>query len=190
VKPVSELIRFVLAPDGTVVPDLRRRLPGRGVWVTARRDVVAEAERKRVFARGFKGEAKVEPGLADRVEKLTRDAALGALGLARKAGAVVTGFSKVEAAIGKREAAALIEATDGAPEGARKLAQAVRRTYIGENAVPVIRIFPSAELDLALGGANVIHAALLAGRAGEGFLSRAAALAAYLGASEGLSDRN
>ena len=84
--PVDALIRFVVAPDGTVVPDLRRRLPGRGVWVTADADHVAKAERKGLLARAFDGPARVEPGLAERVEKLLLAAAIGALSLARKAG--------------------------------------------------------------------------------------------------------
>ncbi|HET7717906.1 MAG TPA: DUF448 domain-containing protein [Bauldia sp.] len=84
--PAERLIRFVAAPDGTVVPDLRRRLPGRGVWVSADAEHIRTAERKRLFARGLGEEVKVEPGLADRVAALLKESALSALSLARKAG--------------------------------------------------------------------------------------------------------
>ena len=95
--PVDTLIRFVVAPDGAVVPDFRRRLPGRGIWVTARADHVETAERRRLFARVHGGPVNIEPGLANRVEQGLASAALAALSLARKGGTVVSGFAKVEA---------------------------------------------------------------------------------------------
>ena len=99
VRPEAELIRFVAAPDGSVVADIRARLPGRGVWVGRDRKAVAEAVRKNVFARSLKAPVKPAADLADQVAARLREAALGRLGLARKAGAVVAGFAKVEAAI-------------------------------------------------------------------------------------------
>lgn len=170
-KPVDALIRFVVAPDGTVVPDLRRRLPGRGVWVTADADHVARAEAKGRLARAFEGPARVEPGLADRVDRLLMDAALGALSLARKAGSLVSGFAKVEAAIGRDDVAALIHAADASDDGVGKLDQAARRRH-GEKAPPSVRIFTSGQLNLAFARTNVIHAALLAGPASENLLAR------------------
>src|SRR5579871_5287276 len=95
VRPVGALIRFVIGPDGAVVPDLKRRLPGRGVWVTARRQAVAEAVRRRLFGRGLKAEVRVSPELPDAVERLLEQSALNALSIARKAGLVVHGFAKV-----------------------------------------------------------------------------------------------
>lgn len=181
VRPVEDLVRFVLDPEGRVVPDLKRTLPGRGVWVTATREAVATAERKRLFGRGFKAEAVVEPGLADRVEALMRRAALQSLSLARKAGLVTTGFMKVEAAIGAERLAALVEAADGADDGKRKVRAAVMRRFGDAGAVPVIAAFDSTEIGLALGQTNVIHAAVLAGRAGDGFVARAGALARFRG---------
>src|SRR5579864_2722478 len=86
VRPVDELIRFVVGPDGAVVPDLKRRLPGRGVWVTARRHLVAEAVGRRQFARAFKAEVRVSPELPDEVEQLLVQSALNALSIAYKAG--------------------------------------------------------------------------------------------------------
>jgi predicted RNA-binding protein YlxR (DUF448 family) len=187
--PVERLIRFVAAPDGAVVPDLRRKLPGRGVWVTADAEHVRTAERKRLFDRGFGEEVRVEPGLADRVAGLLREAALSALSLARKAGALVTGFAKVESALASGEVVALIHAAEAGGDGIAKLESAARRRF-GEAAadLPVIRIFEGGELDLAIGRTNVIHAALLAGPAGDNALSRVRALADFLGGDKGVGD--
>ena len=185
--PAERLMRFVTAPDGAVVADLRRRLPGRGVWVTADAEHVRAAERKRLFGRGFREEVRVEPGLADRVAALLRDAALSALSLARKAGSLVTGFAKVESALGEGKVVALIHAAEAGADGVSKIEAAARRR-LGAAAVdlPVIRIFEGGELDLAIGRANVIHAALLAGPAGNNVLNRVRALADYLGGDKGV----
>ena len=174
VQPVGSLIRFVLGPDGQVVPDLKRVLPGRGVWVTATRESVAAAERnrKKVFGRGFKSEALVEPGLADRVDALLERAALQALSMTRKAGELVTGFAKVEAALRRDAVVGLIHASDAAGDGVRKLAAVATGREELANGCQIVRLFDSTQLDLALGRSNVIHAALLAGHASENFLAR------------------
>jgi ribosomal protein L7Ae-like RNA K-turn-binding protein len=112
------------------------------------------------------------------VDRLMLRAALGALSIAHKAGEVVAGTGKVEDAIAGDRAVAILHATDAAPDGVRKLTAALRRRFPGDGSgendrkVRVIRAFTSAELDLALGRSNVVHAALLAGRAGETFLMR------------------
>src|ERR1700674_2928921 len=64
VRPIGELIRFVVAPAGEVIPDLKRKLPGRGLWVSASRQTVAEAVRRHQFSKGFKREVRVAPTLA------------------------------------------------------------------------------------------------------------------------------
>lgn len=181
----GELMRFVLAPDGTVVPDLKRRLPGRGVWVTAQARMVAEAVRRRLFPRAFKAEAKVSPTLADEIDAALVQDLRRALALANKAGAVTTGFVKVESAIGKGEVAALIHASDAAPDGRRKLAGALRKQY-GETifAIPIIDQLSSDELDMALGRVHVIHAALLSGAGSDGCLASWRRLQAYRGVGE------
>ncbi|MBO6509847.1 MAG: RNA-binding protein [Roseibium sp.] len=178
VLPVSSLIRFVLDPEGQVVPDLKRVLPGRGVWVTASREIVAEAEkdRKKVFGRGFKTEARVEPGLADRADALLERAALQALSMTRKAGEVVTGYAKVDAALRRDPVIGLIHASDAADDGVNKLAALAANIDEPANGCQIVRLFDSAQLDLALGRSNVIHAALLAGQASENFLARVRAL--------------
>lgn len=173
VLPVSALLRFVEGPDGALVPDLKANLPGRGVWVTASAQAVHEAQKKRVFARSLKSAVRVEPGLAERVDGLLEQAALGALSMTRKAGQIVTGFAKVEAALKGGDVAGLIQACDGAEDGVGKLAAIAAARFGGTGGFPIIRLFTSAQLDLALGRSNVIHAALLVGRASESFLERA-----------------
>lgn len=190
--PVAEMIRFVQGPEGEVVPDLKRALPGRGVWVTATRDAVAKAVSKRMFARGFGGEAAAGPDLADTVDRLLVEASLGTLGLARKAGQVVLGFAKVEATVRSGAILGLVHAAEAGGDGISKLAAASRRRFGEESAIPVIRCFSGAQLDLALGRSNVVHAAVLAGRAGEIFIERHRALERFRGGpavSDAATDR-
>lgn len=179
-RPVDDLVRFVRGPDGEVVPDLRRKLPGRGVWVTARASDVATAERKRLLERAFDEGASVAPGLAERVDALMLAAAVQALSLARKAGNVVSGFAKVEAAIASGQVVGLIHADDAGADGVSKLRQALRRRH-GDFCPPVIRCFGPEQLDLAFGRTNVIHAALLAGAASGNLLARVRDLLRFRG---------
>ena len=177
VKPVDEMIRFVVGPDAALVPDLKRKLPGRGVWVTGRRDVLAKAVKQRVFARGLRADVKVAPDLAAVVDGLLERALLDALSIARKAGEVVAGFAKVEAAAEGGAAAALLHAADRGAEGARQIMAALRRGHGADAAnIVVIRALTSAQLDLAMGRPNVVHAALLAGRASDTVVARWRAL--------------
>jgi predicted RNA-binding protein YlxR (DUF448 family) len=181
-KPANALIRFVRAPDGALVPDLRRRLPGRGVWVTAEADTVRTAEKKHLFAKAFDGEVRVEAHLAERVDALLLAAASGALALSRKAGALVGGFGKVEAALAGDPVIALIHAAEAGADGVAKLQAAANRRF-GAGNLPVIRSFGAEQLDLAFGRTNVIHAALLAGPAGANVLARVGDLNRYRGGS-------
>lgn len=178
--PADRLIRFVVAPDGAVVADLRRRLPGRGAWVSADADSVALAERRHLLARAFDGPATVAPGLAQRVDDMLLAAAEAALSFARKGGALVTGFAKVEAALAGEPVIALVHAAEAAEDGTAKLAAAARRRF-GEAGLPTIRCFAGEQLDLAFGRQNVVHAALLAGPAGENVLTRVGELVRYRG---------
>ena len=158
------MIRFVRAPDGVVTPDIGARLPGRGAWVTARADVVAEAARKQAFSRTLKAKSEAAPTLARDVDALLEADCLQMLALANKAGLVLTGFGKVATALEKGEARALIEASNGGEDGRRKVAQCARRGAAATGVSPkIVTIFTSGQLDLALGRTNVIHAALVAG---------------------------
>ncbi|HSO47654.1 MAG TPA: RNA-binding protein [Rhizobiaceae bacterium] len=176
----DELIRFVAGPEAKVVPDLKRRLPGRGVWVTARREMVETAVRKRLFARYLKENVEAAETLPGDVERLLEAAALAALSMARKAGLVVTGFTKVESAVRSGKAFLLLNASDAAADGVRKLGQAVYS--LDEAAKPQMRaIFSSDQMDLALGGNNVVHAAALKGGAADTLLARIDQLVRYRG---------
>lgn len=186
-----ELIRFVADPEGRIVPDLKAVLPGRGVWVKADAKNVAMAEQRKLFGRllGKKSDQTitVEAGLADRVGKLLLDRALGALALAQKSGRIITGFSKVEAAIGGDNVEAMIVASDGAEDSLRKLKQAITRRFGSSDALQLFRSFEGVELDLAFGRTNVIHAALTKAekktdRGDGGFLNAAGRLQTYIGA--------
>ena len=181
-RPPDEMIRFVVGPDREVVPDLKHRLPGRGVWVSAEATAVGEAVRRRLFGRAFKAEVLVPPDLAERIEEALRQDLRQTLSLANKAGAVVSGFTKVEVAIREREIAALLHAREAAEDGRRKLAQALRKQW-GDaiSAIPVVAELTGEELDLALGRSNVIHAGLVAGAGSDGFLARWRRLRSYRG---------
>jgi hypothetical protein len=173
VKPTDDMIRFVVGPDRAVVPDLKRKLPGRGVWVTATRDCLAKAAKRNAFAHAFGSDAKVAADLPDVVQGLLERALLDALAIARKAGEAVTGHAKVEAATESGAAVAYLQALDASPEGVRQIMAAIRRGQPADAAnVVVIRAFTSAQLDLALARPNVIHAALLAGRATDTVMAR------------------
>jgi hypothetical protein len=183
VFPVDDLLRFVVGPAGEAVPDLKRKLPGRGLWVTATRAALEEAMQRRVFARGFKREVRVAPDLAAQTDRLLERSALDALAMAGKSGAVLTGFSKIEAALAQRDKtdiAALIHAADAAADGKRKLDAARRRDTAGKSReIALIEEFSGGQLDLALNRPNVVHAALLAGPVSGTFLARAARLARF-----------
>jgi len=186
VRPIDELIRFVVSPSGEVVADLKRKLPGRGLWVSASRRAVAEAARRNQFSKGFKRDLRVTATLAADTETLLVRSAIDALAMAAKAGQVVSGFSKVEGALEQRQAPtqvrALIHASDGAADGIRKLDALVRqKAGINDESreFSIITALTSEQLDLALGRSNVIHAALLAGPASKTFLSRSQILVRY-----------
>src|ERR1700738_3706582 len=121
VRPIDELIRCVVAPSGEVIPDLKRKLPGRGLWVSASHQTVAEAVKRHQFSKGFKRDVRVAPGLATDTETLLVRSVIEALAMAAKAGQVVSGFGKVEDALRQRQAQALVHAADGAADGIRKL---------------------------------------------------------------------
>lgn len=181
VLPLDELIRFVAAPDGGVIPDIKRKLPGRGAWVTARRDVVARAVRRGALKRALGDAAAVPADLPELTGKLMRRAVLDALSMAGKAGQIVAGFTKTLAAVESGAAVAVFHASEAAPDGVRKIAAAAERCRAGTSPgiPPDIKLFASAELDLALARSNVVHAALLSGYASEAVLARFRVLDRY-----------
>jgi uncharacterized protein len=179
-KPTDDLIRFVAGPAGDAVPDVKRKLPGRGLWITATREAIDSAVKRNVFSRSFKREMKVSQDLGAEVERLLAKSALDALAIAGKAGNVVAGFSKVEAALGGARVIALLHAAEAAEDGKRKLNGALQRNNQSQNReIKLVEAFPGADLDLALNRPNVVHAAVLAGPASETFLARVARLMRY-----------
>jgi hypothetical protein len=169
-QPVSDLIRFVVGPDGEAVPDIKSKLPGRGVWVTATREALEEAIKRKAFARGFKRDIRTPADLAARTERLLEQAVIDALAMAHKAGLVAAGFGRTATALEREDVVALLHAAEASPDGVRKLDSAVRQGR--SQPLPVIEFLTSAQLDLALGRPNVVHAALLAGSASDTLLSR------------------
>jgi predicted RNA-binding protein YlxR (DUF448 family) len=170
------LIRFVAGPDGSVVPDLARKLPGRGLWVAADRASVETAAKKGLFSRAAKAKLAAPADLAHLVESLLAARVLAGLGLARKAGDLILGFEKVLAALSERRVAALIEAADGSADGRGKLIGASRKQA---SPPTLVGMFSSAELGLALGEENVIHSAFLAGRGADRWISDVRRLAGF-----------
>src|SRR5687768_14344623 len=108
------MIRFVIDPEGRVTPDLKERLPGRGLWVTATRDALDQAVAKHAFSKAAKQSVRAGPDLAERVTELARREVAELLGLARKSGQLVAGFEKVDAALRADKVRVLVAASDGA----------------------------------------------------------------------------
>lgn len=171
--PTDALIRFVLSPQGEVVPDLKHELPGRGVWVKARAEAVAKAVTDGRFARAFRAACRADPDLPQRIAGLIRANARQYLALANKAGLAVAGFERTAEALASGKARVLVEAADGSEEGHGKLR--ARRPSDCE----IVAAFDSCELGLALGRANVIHAALAEGSLTERFLAAARLVEAF-----------
>lgn len=157
----ARLIRFVASPDGGVFPDLGRNLPGRGLWVEATRAALDLAVKRQAFSRAAKAKLTPPADLGDQVEQLLARRCLERLGLARKAGALASGFEKVAAALGAGRSTWLIEASDGSADGRDKLLSLARRS---SSPVKVCGAFSGDELSLALGLPHAIHSTLHSGR--------------------------
>ncbi len=174
--PKEAMIRFVLGPDDLVYPDLKNKLPGRGVWVGCSRSKVETAIGKGLFARGFKQKANPVENLAETVDSIMEADCMATLGLAKKAGLLVAGYDKVNALIRTGQVAAIVHSRQAAQDGVGKLAQAARVT---EMHVPVIRDFDGEKLDMALGLGNVTHIGLSGGKLTDKFVKQCARLKDY-----------
>jgi predicted RNA-binding protein YlxR (DUF448 family) len=161
----AALIRFVRGPSGEAVPDLARKLPGRGVWVALSRARVAEAAKKNLFSKGFSADTKAAADLPETIGQLLRKAALSYLSLAKKAGEAVAGFGKVEEMLARGRARVLVHAAEASADGTRKLDRMAAPEVIK------IGLFHVDELDLAFGRSNVIHAAVAKGGLAEKLLA-------------------
>lgn len=159
-RPKEALIRFVAAPDGTVVPDLAERLPGRGLWLSPRRDVMAKACARNLFARAAKASLRVPDDLVDSVEHMLTRRCLDLVGLAKRSGAAVSGYEKVAASLATGRAAMLLAAVDGAEDGRRKLRALARARGLG---AAVVELFTAEELGRAMGHDARVHVAIAPG---------------------------
>ncbi|MET3560087.1 putative RNA-binding protein YlxR (DUF448 family) [Bartonella japonica] len=174
------LIRFVIGPNNQIVPDLKSHLPGRGVWVSAHHSAIEAAVKQKAFKRSFKTDVEVASNLAHIVDALLLKAALSSLSMARKAGVIVTGATKVDAAIRSGQVILVFHAKEATEDGKRKIAQAVHTIQQQINRdIKTISLFTSDEMQIAFGANPVMHAALLDTKATEGFLKTIHKLIAY-----------
>lgn len=165
----ERMIRFVVGPEGDVVPDLARRLPGRGIWVKAERAAVERAVAKNLFAKAARASVKPAADLADRVERLLLERALADLGRARRAGRAVAGFVKVEQMVGQRRAGLLVVADEADGDGLAKLEK---------SGLPIARLGDAAALGGIFGREQAVYVAVARDDAGGAFIERIEAGAA------------
>lgn len=176
VMPEERLVRLAIDPEGVAVPDAAARLPGRGVWVEARREAVDAAVRKGLIARSAGRSVTVSPDLSDRIEALLEARCLAQLGLAKRAGDLAVGFDQVHALLKRSKPAYMIEARDGAADGRGKLLRLARAAW-GET--PVAGAFHADALGDALGRGPTAHLALAEGPAARKFAHEFARLAGF-----------
>jgi len=186
-KPVAELIRFVLSPDGVLVPDTEAKAEGRGVWISLNRDLLVEAIKKKVFARSLKTEVTLPEDLPGLTELRLQQRYLNALGMARTAGQLTFGATKVRGLITTGGLIALITATDAADDGRSKMVGPLKALHYGAAEegidgfdVPHFELLSSEQMGLALGMENVIHAALTRGAAAQAAVEKARRLALFI----------
>lgn len=168
----ESLIRFVVGPDNRVVPDIAAKLPGRGIWLSADRDVVNTACDGNLFAKGFRAAVSVDAEMTRRVEDLVAKRCLGLLGLSRRAGDVSLGFERVSEALATGAAGVGVIAMEAAENSRRKIERAA-----GE--VPVLSLFTTDELAQALGREHVVYVAVTKGRNAARLVVEAGRLAGF-----------
>lgn len=178
-KAREDMVRFVIGPDGSVVPDLEGRLPGRGLWLTPDREVLEKTRLRAAFARAAKESVTVPADLVDRLDRMLALRCRDLLGLARRAGQAVMGYEQVRAFLrGANKAAVLVAARDGAEGGRDKLRHLAPH-------LPLVEVLDSAEIGAAFGAGAVVHVALADGRLAQEFLQAAHRLAGLRPSQEG-----
>jgi predicted RNA-binding protein YlxR (DUF448 family)/ribosomal protein L30E len=181
VLPKAELLRFVVGPEGVLVPDLAERLPGRGLWLQARRDMMDKACTRNLFAKAAKRQVRLPEDLPRQVEDLLLKRCLELLGLARRAGAVSAGFEKVRSALRAGEVGLLVQADDAAADGRDKVRALARA--VGPK-VPLLAFCGAAELGAAVGREAAVHVAVAPGRFAESLTREIQRLAALRGVAD------
>lgn len=159
----EQMIRFVIGPDGEVVPDLARRLPGRGIWVCAERAAVERAVGRNLFSRAARAPVRAGSDLPERVDRLLLERVLADLGRARRAGRAVAGFTKVEQMIAAGRAGLLVVADEADGDGLRKLA-ATR--------LPIVRLADAEALGGLFGRERAVYVAVARDDASGEFVKR------------------
>jgi uncharacterized protein len=176
----ENLIRFGLSPDGIIVPDLDRRLPGRGVWVGCDRRLIEKAVTTHAFSKSLKVKAETPADLAERVDNLIVKRVAGMLSLANKAGRVIAGFDKIYAALEKGPVRAVLHGCDAALDGRTKIDRKYKAIQASRGApVAIVDVLTIAQMSLAIGRGSVVHAALTPGRLSDRFLEEAERLLRY-----------
>jgi predicted RNA-binding protein YlxR (DUF448 family) len=181
VRPKGELLRFAIGPDGTVVPDMAGTLPGRGLWIAARRELVERASRRNAFAKAARAPVRVPTDLPDRVEQALRRRCLDLLGLANRAGQAVAGYHKVRAWLIGGQVGLLLQAGDGA------LGSRERLRALGEGrhpGLPVSTPLTAAELGTAFGRDACVHVAVAPGGLADRLMTEVRRLQTYAAALE------
>jgi uncharacterized protein len=168
------MIRFVVSPDRVLTPDLAARLPGRGIWLSARGDVLETARTRGAFARAARGPVTVPPDLAAMLQEglLRRIADL--LGLARRAGQAVSGYAKVREWIMAGKAGLIVQASDGSREERARLLSGARN-------LPVVSNMTGTRLATAFGRDHVVHAAVMAGPLADRLIAESGRYAGLVG---------
>ena len=184
VRPKGELLRFVVGPDGTLVPDPAGRLPGRGLWLSPRRDMLEKACVRNLFAKAAKAAVRLPDDLPACTEAALRRRFLELLGLANRAGQMIAGFQKVKDRLSAGEAALLVHAGDAAEDGRRKIAAAARAR---QPDLPTVTLFTAAELGQAIGRDHVVHLLILPGGLAGRLKTEARRLEGFVGKNGTLS---
>ena len=178
----DSMLRFVVGPDDVVAPDISARLPGRGAWTLATREALDQAVTKKAFNRAFKRQVQTADGLCDQLETLLARKCLDLLGFAKRAGELILGFDQVREQIRQTRPACVVEASDGAADGRRKVLSLARGLYSAPDrpaGTSVIGCFTAEELGMALGRDRVIHAVVKQGRFSQTWLAEIARLGGF-----------
>jgi uncharacterized protein len=178
--PKEQMIRFVIAPDGRVVPDLAARLPGRGIWLSARGDVVETARTRGAFAKAARSPVTVPSDLLSGLQTALVRRIGEHLGLARRAGQAIAGYMKAREWLEKGNAALVVQAADGSAEE--------RSRFVGGRTLPVVAPLDGAALGAIFGRDHAVHVAVAEGRLAERIrieAERLAGLTGPFGVSEG-----
>jgi len=175
--PKEAMIRFVLDPDRVLVPDLEGRLPGRGMWLSAKADVLERAVKRGAFAKAARGTVHLPPDLRARIEDGLRRRIRDLVGFARRSGQAVCGREVVREWLQAGKAGLLVEASDGSP--------AERARLVGGRNVPVVTPLTAEALGTVFGRDHAVHVAIAPGRLAEAIATEAARLAGIGGAAGG-----